>query len=42
MKDGVNKPHDFTPYVNALEEWDDIVGDSWEEPEIKEVKKEFI
>jgi hypothetical protein len=23
----------LTPYANALEEWDDIVGDSWEEPD---------
>lgn len=27
------KHHDLVPYANALEEWDDIVGDSWEEPE---------
>lgn len=27
------KHHDLLPYANALEEWDDIVGDSWEEPE---------
>lgn len=24
---------DMHDYANALEEWDDIVGDSWEEPE---------
>ena len=23
----------LTPYANALEEWDDIVGEVWEEPE---------
>ena len=23
----------MTPYADALEEWDDIVGDKWEEPE---------
>jgi hypothetical protein len=23
----------LTPYADALEEWDDIVGDSWEEPD---------
>jgi len=27
------KHHDLLPYANALEEWDPIVGDSWEEPE---------
>jgi hypothetical protein len=27
------KHHDLLPYANALEEWDDIVGDSWDEPE---------
>ena len=24
---------DLSPYADALEEWDDIVGDNWEEPE---------
>lgn len=28
-----SKHHDLTPYANALEEWDDLVGDSWEEPD---------
>jgi hypothetical protein len=23
----------LTPYADALEEWDDIVGDVWEEPD---------
>lgn len=27
------KHNDLTPYADALEEWDDIVGDVWEEPE---------
>jgi len=28
-----SKHDDLTPYANALEEWDDIVGDVWEEPD---------
>ena len=28
-----SKHNDLTPYADALEEWDDIVGDSWEEPD---------
>ncbi len=27
-----SKHNDLTPYFDALEEWDDIVGDVWEEP----------
>jgi len=27
------KHHDLMPYANALEEWDDIVGENWEEPD---------
>ena len=26
------KHNELTPYADALEEWDDIVGDSWDEP----------
>mgnify|MGYP001297544566 FL=1 len=29
------KHDELTPYVNVLEEWDDIVGDNWIEPESK-------
>ena len=28
-----SKHNDLTPYYDALEEWDDIVGDQWEEPD---------
>lgn len=28
-----SKHDDLTPYANALEEWDDMVGDDWEAPE---------
>ena len=28
-----SKHEDLTPYADALEEWDDIVGDSWEAPD---------
>ena len=28
-----SKHNDLTPYAEALEEWDDIVGDTWDEPE---------
>lgn len=28
-----SKHSDLMPYADALEEWDDIVGDAWEEPE---------
>jgi len=28
-----SKHNDLTPYADALEEWDDIVGDRWEEPD---------
>lgn len=28
-----SKHHELTPYADALEEWDDIVGDVWEEPD---------
>jgi len=27
------KHNDLVPYFRALEEWDDVVGDTWEEPE---------
>jgi len=27
------KHNELTPYADALEEWDDIVGDVWEEPD---------
>jgi dynein heavy chain len=28
-----SKHNELTPYADALEEWDDIVGDVWEEPD---------
>ena len=28
-----SKHADLQPYADSLEEWDDIVGDKWEEPE---------
>lgn len=28
-----SKHSELTPYADALEEWDDIVGDVWEEPD---------
>lgn len=28
-----SKHNDLTPYADALEEWDEKVGDSWEEPD---------
>ena len=28
-----SKHDDLTPYANALEEWDDMVGDDWEAPD---------
>jgi hypothetical protein len=28
-----SKHDELTPYANALEEWDDMVGDDWEAPE---------
>lgn len=28
-----SKHSDLTPYADVLEEWDDIVGDSWDEPD---------
>ena len=28
-----SKHNDLTPYAEALEEWDDIVGDTWDEPD---------
>jgi len=28
-----SKHNELTPYSEALEEWDDKVGDLWEEPE---------
>ena len=28
-----SKHNEFTIYADALEEWDDIVGDSWDEPD---------
>jgi hypothetical protein len=28
-----SRHNDLSPYADALEEWDDIVGDSWEEPD---------
>ena len=28
-----SKHRDLTPYADVLEEWDDIVGDSWDEPD---------
>lgn len=28
-----SKHSDFTIYADALEDWDDIVGDSWDEPD---------
>ena len=28
-----SKHDELTPYANALEEWDDMVGDDWEAPD---------
>lgn len=28
-----SKHNDLAPFANALEEWDDIVGDKWDEPD---------
>lgn len=28
-----SKHDELTPYASALEEWDDMVGDDWEEPD---------
>jgi hypothetical protein len=28
-----SKHDDLTPYANALEEWDDMVGDNWDPPD---------
>ena len=28
-----SKHNDLTDYAEALEEWDDIVGDTWDEPD---------
>lgn len=28
-----SKHSDLAPYADALEEWDDVVGDTWDEPD---------
>jgi len=38
-----SKHSDLSPYADALEEWDDIVGDSWDEPDSPKLDpKEWI
>ena len=38
-----SKHSDLSPYADALEEWDDIVGDKWDEPDSPKLDpKEWI
>ena len=38
-----SKHNDLTPYAECLEEWDDIVGDRWDEPDSPKLDpKEWI